>query len=1077
MNLADLSIRRPIFITCIIVVMLSVGWLSLQKLGVDLFPDVTFPIVTVSTTYPGAGPSEIETLVSRPLEDELSSIAGIKRLSSTNQEGVSTVIAEFTLETDVKFAEQQIRDRVGSAKRKLPLDIKEPVIRRIDPADQPIITLAIRADLPDAKLYDLANEIIRPKLEQVNQVGLVEVLGGRKRQILVELDRNKLKAREISASQVASRLATAGENVPAGKVDEGKNETVFRTLGEFDSLKTIGNSIISFFGNEVATTVSDVGTVTDGLEDETSRTFVNGEKALLINVFRQSGANTIAVVDGIKKRIQNMGAELSRIPGKPEIKVVRDGSLWIHANVEDVQETIMIGVALAIFVVFLFLASGRSTIITGLALPNSLIGSFILMSAAGFTINIMTLLALSLSVGLLIDDAIVVRENIFRHIEKGKTPIQAALDGTGEVRLAVIATTFTIIAVFGPIGFLQGVVGQFFKQFGLTVCFAMLISLFDALTIAPMLSAYLAGAPHEKPNTTSIWGRTGGAVLRGFSQFQDWLEVKYVALIRLTLRRPLVTLTISFMIFLGSCSVVKGVPKTFLPAQDAGEFSVGMDLPPGTNLSTMSDLALTIDKIVRDNKEVERTSLTVGNQSGESNAADIYVRLVPSKKRPGVNTIVFKDRLREQLKPYAYANIAVKDFDAVGGGQRPFNLYIIGTDQAELEKNSTEVFTWLRKNPGLKDTDTSFRAGKPELQIIPDQRKMEMLGISTATLGAELRTHVEGLTPAKFRQNGLEYDVRVRMKEDQRNLREDFDKIFVPNLNNNLIRLSDVAKAKATEGPAKITRVDRGRYINISADITPGAGMGDIMAEVDRKFATDIKLPPGMRYMFVGQAENFQELAQNMALAMGFGVLFIFLVLASLYESFVTPFTIMLALPLAMCGSLVALYVTHESLNIFSIIGVIMLLGVATKNSILLVDYANQQVLAGMSRDEAIVAAGKTRLRPILMTTMALIAGTVPLAMGLNEASKQRTSMGIAIIGGLVSSTLLTLVVIPAAYGYIDRFRVWSRDLMIRIFVAKPSAASVEATAAARYAAAQTAGREAVPANLDGRPAVSPSHS
>lgn len=1036
MNLADMSIKRPIFISCIVVVMLAVGYLSMQKLGVDLFPDVTFPIVVVTTPYPGAGPSEIETLVSKPLEDEVSTISGLKRLRSINQEGVSTVIAEFTLETDVKYAEQQIRDRVSGAKRNLPDDIDEPVIRRVDPSEQPVLILSVDGKLSPPALYDLANEVIRPRLEQAPQVGLVEVIGGRKREIRVYLDRDKLKAHEISATQVATRLASAGENIPAGKVDEGKRETVFRTLGQFRTVKEIEQTIVNFFGSDVPTTVADVGKVSDELRDEKSRTYVNGQKGLFLMLFRQSGANTIAVVDGVKKKIDALNQELAARPEKAKISIVRDSSWWVRANVEDVKESIMMGIALAVIVVFLFLGNGRSTIITGLALPNSLIGAFILMAAAGFTINIMTLLALSLTVGLLIDDAIVVRENIFRHIEKGSPPLKAASEGTEEVKLAVIATTLTVIAVFGPIAFLKGVVGQFFKQFGATICFAMMISLFDALTVAPMLSAYFAGATHRSKE--GIWAKTVGRVLDKFNRFQDNLEDKYQQLLRLVLQRPKTALGISTLVFLASCSAVRAVPKTFLPPQEAGEFSVSLDLPPGTSLDSMDALSMKIDSIIRENKEVEITALTVGGREGESNVADFYVKLVPAKQRK-TSTSDVKERIREQLKPFANANPKVKDYDPVAAGQRPFNLNIIGFDQAVLTDYATKVYQWLNQHPGLKDVDVNYRPGKPEFQIDPDLRKMERLGVTSVALGQELRTQIEGVTPAKFRENDVEYEVRVRMAEEQRNLKADFSKIFIPNINNNLVRLSDVAKGVDTQGPAKIYRQDRARYIQISSDITPGYGMADIMGEITKKLTSDpeLKLPAGIQYGFIGQAENMQELGESMVLALGFGALFIFLVLASLYESFVTPFTIMLALPLAMCGSFVALWITRESLNIFSMIGGILLLGVATKNSILLVDYANQLIAKGSSRYDAILTSGKTRLRPILMTTMALIAGTIPVALGLNEASRQRTSMGVAIIGGLISSTMLTLIVVPAAYTYVDRFRVWSKEKLKRLVAPK----------------------------------------
>lgn len=1041
MNLANLSIKRPVFITCIVTVILVVGWLSLKKLPVDLFPNVTFPIVTVTTAYPGAGPEEVETLVSKVYEEELSNVPGLKKLSSQNLENVSVIIAEFDLSTDIKYAEQQIRDKVTSARKKLPTDIDEPIIRKIDPADQPIMTIAVQSDLPDGELYQTVEKKIKPLFEQVKQVGLVDIVGGRKREIKVELDRKKLKWREISASQVASRLQISGQNIPAGKVSTSTSDSVFRTLGEYKSIKEIESTIVNFIGNDIPVTVKDVGVVSDSLEERKGYGYFNGKKAILLSVYKQSGSNTIGVAEAIKKKAIKINESLKANNSPIQLEVVRDGSRQIKANVDDVYETILFGVLLTIVVVYFFLGSGRSTIITGLALPNSLLGSFILLAAAGFTVNIMTLLALSLAVGLLIDDAIVVRENIFRHIELGEDPVTAAIKGTNEVTLAVVATTLTVIAVFGPIAFLDGVVGQFFKEFGLTVCFALVISLFDALTMAPMLSAYFAGRidrhePGQLKIKKGIYDHTLGAMLEKFNQFQNWLEDKYVQILKFTLRRPLLILISAIFIFFASFVALKTIPKTFLPPQDAGEFLVSIDLKPGTSLDGMNTVAREIEKLVRENKEVKSTVLTVGDSKGQPEKASIFVNLIPAKQRKGLSTSKFKEIIRGQLKPYAYANPAVKDIDSVGGGQRPFNINIVGDDMNEIEKYSSLLFEKIKHHPALKDVDTTNRPGKPEFQVVPNRSKAEKLGVSTTLMGAELRTMIEGSKAAVFREAGEEYDIRVRLQEDQRDLKKSYAETYIPNINNSLIKLSNVTSPLETMGPANINRQDRGRYIQISADIAPdGPGMGGAIADIDRILKTEIKLPPTMRYQFVGQAENFQELISNMLVAGGLGIMFIYFVLASLYESFVTPLTIMLVLPLAMCGAFYALALTHSSLDLFSMIGCIMLLGVATKNSILLVDYANQQVQAGLSLHEAIIASGKSRLRPILMTSFALIAGMIPLAIGLNEASKQRTSMGIAVIGGLVSSTLLTLVVIPAAYTFIERFRVWSGNIMKKIFM------------------------------------------
>lgn len=1033
MNLANLAIKRPIFITCVVVLSLAIGVLSLLKLPVDMFPNVTFPVVVVTTVYRGAGPEEIETLVSRPLEEELSSLGGIKTLKSINKDSVSTVVAEFTLETDVKYAEQQVRDRVSGARRKLPDEAEQSVIRRIDPADQPILIFAVAADLPSGKLFDLVDQKIKPKFEQVPQVGLVEIVGGRKREILVELDRKKLKDYEISVTQVAGRIKAAGQNVPGGRVERGSTETVVRTLGEFKTVDQVKDTIVNFAGNDVPVDVGRLGSVRDTLAEEKSRAYVNGRPAVLLMVFRQSGANTIAVANNAVTVMKKLNEELKNEDGKPNIELSRDGSKFIRANVTDVSESIQLGILLTIFVVFFFLGSIRSTIITGLALPNSLIGAFILMAAAGFSVNIMTLLALSLAVGLLIDDAIVVRENIFRHVEMGKSPIEAALAGTKEVTLAVVATTLTVIAVFGPIAFLKGVVGQFFKEFGLTVCFAMAISLFDALTMAPMLSAYYAGTMHDtKKKTRNPFTLLSRVALAAFEKVYGGVERVYARILRFSLDWPIVTLGTALLIFVLSLGAAKLVPKTFLPAQDSGEFAVGIDLPPGTSLERMSKLTTEIDALLRERKDVTRTTVIVGERD-EVNKGTMYVQLVPSKQRKQ-NTSQVKEEVRTALKPYAYANPAVKDIDYVGGGQRPFNLNIVGTDLKQLEGFATQVFKRLKDHPALKDVDISYRPGKPEFQVDVDLPRAERLGVSSALVGQELRAQIDGIVPAVFREGGREYDIRVRLTEDQRDLMKAFNETWVPNINGTLVRLSKLANPKETTGLSNIDRQDRGRFMQISADLTPGGpGIGGAMDDINKMFATDMKLPVGMSYRFEGQAENFRELTQSMAVAAALGVLFIYLVLASLYESFIFPLAIMLVLPLAACGAFYALFVMHASLDLFSMIGCIMLLGIATKNSILLVDYTLLLLREGKPRREALIEAGKNRLRPILMTSFALIAGMLPIALGLNEASKQRTSLGIAVIGGIISSTLLTLVVVPAAFSYIDRFRIWSGRLVKRL--------------------------------------------
>lgn len=1021
MSLPELSIKRPVFITCILLLLIVLGIFSFKKLPIDLFPDVTFPVVTVTTPYPGAGPKEVELLVSKPLEEEIGTISGLKSLRSSNREGVSIVVAEFTLETDVKYAEQQVRDKVATAKRKLPDDILEPTVRKLDPSDQPVMMFTLSAELSEAQLYDLANETVRPRIEQVSQVGLVEVLGGRKREIQVELDRNKLTRANLSVSQVAQALAASGQNIPAGSVARESTgiDMVFRTVGEFKSVKAIEEASVSFFGNDRPMILKNLGTVSDGIEDAENYAFWNGKPTVALYVYKQSGANTIAVASNVQKRVAQIAEELkSQMSDKKvELTLVSDQARYIRLNAMDVFEAIVIGIALTVLVVYFFLGSVRSTLITGIALPVSLIGAMTFIWAFGFTLNIMSLLAFSLAVGLLIDDAIVVRENIFRHMELGKGAKKAALEGSKEVTLAVVAVTATILAVFFPIGFLDGVVGQFFKQFGLTVCFIMMVSLLDALTNAPMMSAYFGGKAHGKK-----W-----FLIEKFDQGQTWLENRYHSFLESMIKRPYLALLGTLLVVLSSCVPLMRVPKTFLPAQDSGEFSVSLEMKPGTSLEQMRDVAQKVDEVIRSHPEVVNSVYLVGSKNKEKNKSDFFIVLKPFENRD-VTTSQFKDILRKELKEFPEANPKVKDMDYIGGGLRPFTLNLIGQDLDQIEKVATQLKEKLETHPALLDVDTSFRPGKPEYQVDVELDKAQMLGVNSMMVGRELRAQVEGVTPTVFRENGLEYDVRVRLKPDQRDLQENFNRILVPNVNGRLVTLSAVSKAESTTGPASIDRENRGRYISIGADLVPnGPGMGGAIADIQNwlKPGGEIPLPPGVTYRFVGQAENFQELVSSMLVAALLGVVFIYLVLASLYESFFVPLTIMLVIPLAACGAFFALWIGGSSLDLYSMIGCIMLIGLATKNSIILVDYINQLRAKGMEIKAAIVEAGRVRLRPILMTSLALIAGMVPIAIGLNEVSNERRSLGIAVIGGVVSSTLLTLIVIPAVFTYMEKIREW----------------------------------------------------
>ncbi|HTA75836.1 MAG TPA: efflux RND transporter permease subunit [bacterium] len=1022
MNLPKLAIDRPVFVSCVVILLMVLGYMAYRSLGVDLFPDVSFPFVSVTTSYKGAAPEEIETQISKPIEEQISTLEGVKKVYSVNQEGFSIVTVQFTLETDSKDAEQRVRDKMSFVRPQLPKDIDEPVIQRLDPSDSPIMILSLQSGLTPSQAYDIVDQVIKPQLSQVTGVGVVDIIGGLKREIRVELDRSKLNAYRISATSVANNIGLNGMNVPVGKFQTNGSNMLFRSVGEYNDLNRLRHTVVNFLGSDVPITVDKVGKVVDTTVDPPNYSFLNGQPALFLLVHKQSKANTVAVVNGVFKTMDRLNDLLKTKPGAPKIGLVREDGRIVKMNLDDVQNTIGIGIFLTVLVVFFFLGSFRSTLITITSLPVSLLGSFILMNSMGFTLNLMTLLALSLAVGLLIDDAIVVRENIWRHIENGEEPKTAALNGTLEVAMAVVATTSVIIAVFLPIAFLKGTVGQFFKQFGMTVCFAMAVSLFEAMVMGPMLSAYWAKkstGKHDKPK----------GILKWFDDLQTGMEKGYEVLIGWSIKHRLIVVIAAVLIFIASLGLTKFIKFTFLPGGDNGEFRVTLKLPPSTSLETTRDASHKVIDIISKHKEVLLTSETIGDTQGNDNTSTIYAKLTPWQTRK-LSTSDLKDIVRKELEPYREQyQPQVADYDLVNNAA-PFNLVLVGDDYKTLEPIANDMMAKIKNIPGLADLQTNYDGNKPEFQAVLDPVKLRQLGVLGIEAGNELHTQVEGSVPAKFRQNGLEYDIRVRMQEDQRNLQQDFKHVWVPNSNHLQVRLTDIAEPVTTVGPSKINRLNRARYIQISGQLGPGGALGNITSAAE-KIVKEANLPPGVSYNFVGQAEDLGDLVTSMLTAVGLALLFTYMILASLYESPILPFTIMMSIPLSIVGAFIALAVTGQTLNIFSMIALIMLMGLVTKNAILLVDYIVQMEKKGVPRNEAIRQAGVIRLRPIVMTTLALIAGMIPTALALTEVGKFRQSMGVAIIGGLISSLFLTLIIVPSVYGYVDDFRLWLRKIFI----------------------------------------------
>ncbi len=1026
MNMSVASLRRPIFFAALVILMLVAGFVSMRNIPVDMMPKLDVPYVVIVTEYPGAGPKEVETVITTPLEEELVSLEGIKNMNSTSQDSISQIVMEFKMGLPPDTLEQKVRDRISVVKMRFPKAVKESYVQKWDPSAQSILTLAIRSDKMDrVKLTDWVERDLKPQLAQIPKVGKLDILGGLKREIHVVLDSKKLEQYRMPLITVADEISRSGENAPGGTVTQGSLEVGVRNLGEYSSLDSIRNRVISFPGGEVPVRLSDLGQVENASEKETTRAYHKNQPALIVNVYRQSGANIIEITDLLKKRIADISQKLEKNNTGISVEVVVDGAKEIRDNVWDVQESIMIGILLTILVVYLFLASARSTLITGLALPNSILGAFVLMYMVGFSINIMTLLALSLAVGLLVDDAIVVRENIFKHLETGKSPVRAAIDGVQEVSMAVIATTFAILAVFGPVAFISGMIGQFFREFGMTVCFAMLISLFDALTVAPMLSAYWGGNGHGTEPSNNFFAKLGrpfAQVAANFGKLQDRLEVIYGQALEKILARPKTSSAIGIAFAISLFFVATRLPATFTPQAETSSIDINVTLPPGTRLDDGDKYAQQIKAIIDRTDGVKDTVLTIGNSSQESNVITARITLKPPKERKLISTKI-RDLLRAEVEKISAGFPKGTETKYMMGnasdGGSPVNFAILANTSEEASAYASKLLERLKKSPLLADAHSTAKMGRPEIVVKVDPKKAARFGINEGLVGSEVRGRIEGIIAARYRDNGREYDIKVKLKDGAESFLTKMNEVLVPNINMTPIRLKDVANVEQGKSVAKLERTNRSASVSINANLPPKVGLAEATGEIKKIMEKEVIPPSGIRILYQGDAESFAEMGIGFATAMGFGIILLYLILASLYESFFLPILVMSALPLAAGGAFVALLLAGQGFDIYSMIGILLLMGVATKNSILMVDTVVERLRERSSVElseyvRLILDSCVRRLRPIIMTSMALIAGMIPIAVGLNEASAQRTSMGTAVIGGTISSTALTLLLVPA---------------------------------------------------------------
>lgn len=1023
MNTAKLAIKRPIFISSIIIIILVLGLISYKNIGLELQPDTSFPAIAVVTQYTGASPEEMDQLVSKPLEDEFGALSGLKHLTTANTEGLSTITLEFSMDTDIDEEANDVRDKINQAMDSLPDDIDDdPVVEKFDPNATAVVKVALESDLKPGRLYDIADEIVKPKFDRIDGVGTVNILGGSEREIQVEFDQNKLNEYKISMTTLVSQLQKSGTNVPGGSNNFGKNkgsQVLFRSMGQFTSLKQIEDSLVSFSGNvdNNSVTVKDLGRVVDGTKDVSSIGYVyrSEEKkqspCLFLNIVKQSGSNTVDVANSVKAQIPVINKSLKQYGGNTHLSLVKDESHWILVNIHETVESIILGIILAIVIVYLFLGSMRSTLITAVAIPNSLLGAIIVMKLMGYTFNMITLMGMSLVVGLLVDDAIVVRENIFRKLEDGVDKFKAAEIGTTEVMLAVIATTAAIISVFFPVGMIKGMIGNIFKEFCFTIVFAMLVSLFDALTVAPFLSAYFAGDGTKADN----------AVIRLFEKMQTGAEHLYEKIMKRCLKHPAFVILATIVIFIGSVQLLKLVKITFMPTGDTGSYSVTIKTTSETSvygtLAVMKKIGADLEKI----PDIDYYAATAGTSDSEATEGTFDITLKSDRK---LKTNTIREQTRDILKKYASSLRYFSVSDHSGGGDHsPFQLVVEGNKIKDVANYAEQIEKLIKTIPDLTDVKTTSEKGTPEFRIMYDLNKMKRLGVSATTAGTEIKYDIKGALVGTLRQDEIDYDVRARLKPEQRDLRKTFSKTRVPNSNSDTVPLSMISKPVEARGYAEIDRLDKMYTVTVSANMAQNGAVGDAITQANALIKKNIKFKDGVTYTYSGSSSNFNDSVSSMLFAMSLGLLFIYLVLSSLYESFVTPITILLAIPPAFTGAFIALAVTGEMMNIYSMIGMIMLMGLVTKNSILLVDNAVHGVRSGVDRRQAILNAGIRRLRPILMTTFAMLAGTLPLALGIGEAAKMRQSMGIAIIGGLIFSTLVTLIVTPAFFIVIDKIK------------------------------------------------------
>jgi HAE1 family hydrophobic/amphiphilic exporter-1 len=1040
-KLAEICIRRPVFATMIVLSLVVVGSASYFKLGVDRFPSVDLPTVSIRTNLPGASAEEVESLVTQQIEEVVNTVDGIDELRSISGQGTSIVIATFKLDRNLESAAQDVRDRVNSLGRTLPDDATPPIVQKFDNDSTPVITIALSGDRSIRELTEFADKTVRVQLERVGGVGEVRVVGGLDRAINVWIDAERLAAYQIPVTAVRSALSRQNADVPGGNVDTGREELVLRTLGRYTDPRAFEDLVIANV-NGSPIRIRDVGRVEDGTKEQRSLARLNGVPTVTLEVRRQSGANTIDVINGIKRELPRV---VGQLPTDVKTEVIRDQSRYIEAALHEIQKHLVLGSILASLVVLLFMRSWRSTIIAAVAIPCSLISAFGMMRALNFTLNSVTMLALVLMVGVVIDDAIVVLENIFRFIEEKKIePKEAAREATRDIGLAVLATTLSLVVIFLPVSFMSSISGRFLYQFGITAAVAILVSLLVSFTLTPMMSSRLIRIDDA--------GKGGGHDAAGSRKgFYRWIDRSYTVMLAFAMRHRAAVVVIALAVVLSSIPLYRAVKQEFIPTNvDEAEFEVSVNGPEGTNLAVMNETMQAIEKDISSTPGVRMVLANAGGSFlGGVNQGNVYVRIAPHEERTlslgrlwtetmkGNPLNAFRGNysqqdvmveVRRRLRKYAPMRTGVRNapsFNFGAGGRVDIDFNLRGPDVVALAGYADELMRRSQTLGGIVDADTTLKLNKPELRVEIDRARAADLGVDSSDIATGLRLMVGGEDRAsRFRDESIneDYDVQLRLDERDRSDVATIQRLYVPSSRGGLVRLDNLVKIKRDTSPSRIDRLDRERLAAVRASVAPGYALADRI-EALRNAATDMHLPAAYSTTVSGRARELERTFTEFIWAFILSIIFMYMILASQFESTIHPITILLSLPLSVPFALLSLWVTGDTLNLYSALGILVLFGVVKKNSILQIDHMNSLRAKGIERYEAIMQGNRDRLRPILMTTLALVAGMMPLALGTGPGAEERRSIAVVVIGGQTLSLMLTLIATPVVYSLLDDLR------------------------------------------------------